>query len=269
MSLAGFIESRCFYFPSRSAFETPRGVEDVRFQTTDGLTLHGWFLHAAGHAGSECQPTILHVHGNAGNLEGHIAFSGWLTARGFNVLAFDYRGFGRSDEPSRGLVRADLLADARAALGFLRRRPEVDAARVGLLGVSLGGVIALALAVEDPGVRCIVSISAFATWRGIAGEKMPVLGSMLVSGGMDAAASAAALGQRPLLVVHGENDTIVPPSHARTIEAAARTAGVPVRRDTLSGVGHNDVLIDDRATQDIVARFFAESLRQERASGTS
>jgi uncharacterized protein len=261
MGMSGCIESRVFYFPSREPFETPRDAEDVAFESTDGLRLHGWFLRASDAAPGERRPTILHVHGNAGNLSGHIEFSRWLRERGFHVLAFDYRGFGRSDQPTRGIVRADLLADARAALAYAQDRPDVDGDRIGVLGVSVGGVIGLALAAESPGVRCVVSVSAFSSWKGIANEKMPILGGMLLPRGLDAVDSAARLGSRPLLIVHGDADTIVPVSHAGTIETAARRAGVPVRSVVVPGVGHNDILIEDEATQDAVAAFLHISLK--------
>src|SRR5687767_11840228 len=100
------------YFPSHEIGASPAaaGLEfaDVSFRTEDGERLHAWWVPAPG-------PVIGHVllcHGNAGNIGDRMAHVELLSAAGFDVLAFDYRGYGRSSgRPSeQGLYR-----DARAA----------------------------------------------------------------------------------------------------------------------------------------------------------
>src|SRR5690606_15378510 len=100
LDFRGWLEARMAYFPSREAFQTPAGYEDVSFQSEGGLTLHGWFMPAVGSgpgARDERRPAIVHVHGNAGHVALHEEFSAFLTQAGFHVFLFDYRGFGRSD----------------------------------------------------------------------------------------------------------------------------------------------------------------------------
>src|SRR5262245_28674085 len=75
LDACGFLESRLAYFPSREPFDTPRGVEDVTFRSKDGLTLHGWFMPAPGVGPGAPGAAVLHVHGNAGNIESHADFS--------------------------------------------------------------------------------------------------------------------------------------------------------------------------------------------------
>lgn len=82
-----------------------------------------------------------------------------LTRAGFATLAFDHRGFGesggrRGHEDSQGK-----LADLRAAVGVLTRRPEVDADRIGLVGVCLGGGYAVRAAAHDPRVKAVAGIA--------------------------------------------------------------------------------------------------------------
>ena len=258
--LAGtrFME-RMFFYPSRQPFPTPVGIEDVRFETSDGLTLHAWFAPARGVAAGERAPTVLHVHGNAGNVSSHWWFSEFLVHEGFNVLCFDYRSFGRSDRAARGMRREHAILDAHAALDHLLTRDDVDPDRIGVYGISLGASIALAMASEREEVRAVVAGAGFSGWRDIANEKIPLLGAALIQRGADATDSVRALGDRPLLIVHGTPDAIVPVHHAERIAGAARDAGVRVEVVTSDIVGHND-LVDDPALRDAVAGFFRREL---------
>jgi uncharacterized protein len=82
-----------------------------------------------------------------------------LASAGFATLAFDHRGFGESGgrpchEDSQGK-----LADLRAAVGYLGGRPEVDAARVGIVGICLGGGYAVRAAATDPRVKAAATIA--------------------------------------------------------------------------------------------------------------
>src|SRR5918997_274994 len=135
------------YFPARRILQTPAAAglefQDVQFTAEDGTRLHGWWVPARA-------PVIGHVllcHGNAGNVGDRISHLGLLCAAGFDVLAFDYRGYGRSS--GRPCERGTSL-DARAARAALLSREEVDERRVFYLGESLGAAVALALAVEHP-----------------------------------------------------------------------------------------------------------------------
>src|SRR4051794_25111476 len=135
------------YFPDRALEATPAdaGLEfrELRFATEDGERLHAWWVPAA-------VPSAGHVllcHGNAGNIADRVAHAALLSAAGLDVLLFDYRGYGRSSgRPSeQGIYR-----DARAALDALHAQRGMDASRVLYLGESLGGAVALALALERP-----------------------------------------------------------------------------------------------------------------------
>jgi dipeptidyl aminopeptidase/acylaminoacyl peptidase len=259
--IPGLAESRMVYFPLREPFATPPGREDVTFKTSDGLTLHGWLTMPTGwKPGDPPVSAILHIHGNAGNISYHDAFSDYLPAAGYAVLLFDYRGYGRSD-PARGrLHRRLLLEDARAALDFLLQRPEIDPARIGIYGVSLGGVIGTALAAERPEVRAIISLAAFSSWTAIARDHLGPVGWLLARGGLDADESVRRLGDRPLLIIHGEADDIVSARHARRLHEAAVGAGIPAELLIVPGIGHNDLAIDDPATQGRVIEFLGRCL---------
>src|SRR5205823_5699579 len=123
--------------------ETPASAglafDELEFATEDGERLHGWWI--VGRARSRGH--VLFCHGNAGNIGDRVLNAALLWAAGFDVLLFDYRGYGHSTgrPDEQGTYR-----DARAALAALVGRPGVDRDRVLHLGESLGGAVALALA---------------------------------------------------------------------------------------------------------------------------
>ncbi|MFG0285009.1 MAG: alpha/beta hydrolase [Phycisphaerales bacterium JB039] len=257
LDVRGWLEARMAYYPSREAFETPAGIEDVEFATEGGKRLHGWLMPAVGGAG-ERRPTIIHVHGNAGHVAGHAELSAFLTQAGFHVLVFDYRGYGRSQRGGR-ITRAKLVADTNAAIDYLLTREDVDRQRIGMLGYSLGGVIGLAAAAERDEIRAVVACAAFSSWKAIARDHLGPGGALLARPGVDADAAAGRLGERPLLIVHGTADGIVPVEHAGRLEAAATAAGVPVEALIVEGADHMDVL-DPARVRSAVIGFLGEAL---------
>ena len=162
--------------------------------------------------------------------------------------------------------RKDLLRDADAALHALLERDDVDPERVGVFGVSLGGVIGLALAERRTEVRSVVSVAAFSSYRDIASHHLGLLGRVLARPGMDASTSAKRLGDRGLLIVHGARDDIVPETHARQIHESAKRAGVPSRLVLSGEAGHNDILIMEPIEQETVAAFLIETLSDPNAN---
>jgi dipeptidyl aminopeptidase/acylaminoacyl peptidase len=250
-----------FFHPAATTFQTPPEFEDVWFTTRDGKKLHAWYMPPLGrHPGDPPSPAVLHCHGNEGDVEAHRSTSEYLRAAGIGVLLFDYRGFGRS-EPDRWITRRNLMDDTRAAYDALAARPDVDKARVGVFGYSLGGAFGTAIALEHPEVRCVCTVATFANWPGVASDFVPVLGHALIQTGMAVEDGAAALGRRPLLVVHGDRDSIVPFRHAERIAAAARAAGVDVTFLPQPGRGHLNIFTP--GVKAAITAFFVKHLAPE------
>ncbi len=248
---------RVFYWPIRDAFETPAQYEDVWIETADGKRLHGWFMPAVGVPDGEQGPAILHAHGNAGNVLYHESFSSFLTMSGFHVLLFDYRGYGRSDKGS--MNREDLTIDTRAALAYLMEREDVDADRVGVLGVSLGGPFALDAAINEPRVEAVVTVSTYASWRGVADDAVGIA-SVLIPEGLDPVDLARKLETRPYLILHGTGDEIVDVKHAEEIRASAEDSFIDVTVKTYPG-DHNSLIQRDIEAQQDLAGFFERYLK--------
>lgn len=242
----GGCANRLFYYPDRVDYEprlvTPVPHEDVWIDSTDNVRLHGWFLKARG----EAKATVVYLHGNAQNLTAHASYVDWLPAAGYNVLIPDYRGYGLSSgKPSR----EGLLADAKASWFYALGRKDVNPAQMILLGQSLGGANALALAGREklPGLKAVIADSAFSSYSRIGREKMlqiPVLGYLLwpfspliVSGGLSPEPVIGHIAPVPLLLIHGDHDSVVPASHS---DRLYERAGTPKLLWTLHGGGHTE-----------------------------
>lgn len=268
--LTGWAES-LVYYPSGPEFSTPPYAEDVRFPGPDGATLHGWWIAAkpvaggAGALGSDGAsarraPTVVHTHGNAGAIPEHAAFVRWLADAGYNVLLFDYRGYGKSDAPAGPIRRHGAIADSAAAVDYVMSRPDVDPRRVAVLGFSLGATMGANAAAQRPGVRAVVLAAGFSSWQGVAKDYAWWLGPMLMPPGGDAVDAVAALGDRPLLLVHGDADGIVHVRHAAILQAAASGAGVRVEQHIEPGADHNTLLTGFPAVRGVILAFLAEHL---------
>jgi fermentation-respiration switch protein FrsA (DUF1100 family) len=223
------------FFPAREMLATPAqaelAFEDVAIETDDGVRLHGWSVPAR--AGSVPGHVLL-CHGNAGNVGDRVMHVARLCAAGLDVLLFDYRGYGRSaGRPSElGTYR-----DARAARSALLARPEVDPGRVVYVGESLGGAVALALALEHPPAG-LVLMSTFTSVRDMARRHYPILPPAVVPDAYPNLRRVREL-RAPLLILHGDRDEIVPPFHA---EALFEAAPDPKQLHIFEGVGHNDLV---------------------------
>ncbi len=241
-----------FYYPSRATFTDPETIGlryiGVFFDSGDGTRLHGWFFPAQSDGASKSvttrAATVVHFHGNAENISTHFRGAEWLARAGYNVLVFDYRGYGSSDGvPSR----AGIQLDAAAAIAYVRARPDVDSERLVLFGQSLGAAIAVAAVAEPgnrPGVRAVILESGFASYRRIAREKLAAMWftwplqwplSFLVSDALRPVDLVPAVAPIPVLIVHGTLDPIVPFEHADALYAAARE---PKALWAVTGGGH-------------------------------
>jgi uncharacterized protein len=224
------------YMPQRRVEQTPAilGMDytELSIGTADGETLRGWWVPARrgrsiGH--------VLFAHGNAGNIGDRIPIYALLSEAGFDVLAFDYRGFGHST--GRPTEHGTYL-DSRAARRVLLEQPGVDPDRVLYLGKSLGGGVMLELATEFPPTGMML-MSTFTGLRDAARSVYPFLPSPLVPDAYPSLRRIRSL-RAPVLIMHGDQDELLPLRHAERLYAAAPE---PKQLVVVPGGGHNNLIM--------------------------
>jgi uncharacterized protein len=123
--------------------------EDVSFRTADGLRLRGWYVPSKNGA------AVIAFPGRKGSQKPARV----LARHGYGVLLFDRRGEGQSDgDPNAWGWEG--YRDVDAAVAFLRRRPDVEPARIGGIGLSVGGEMMLEAAAKSRGLKAVVSEGA-------------------------------------------------------------------------------------------------------------
>ncbi|TLF81241.1 alpha/beta hydrolase [Nocardia cyriacigeorgica] len=213
--------------------QTPALLEldyaELSIPTADGQTLHGWWVRAPRSIGH-----VLFAHGNGGNIGDRVPMYALLADAGFDVLAFDYRGYGHST--GRPSERGTAL-DARAARTILLDQPGVDPERVLYLGESLGGAVMLELALAHPPAGLIL-MSTFTGLRDAARAVYPFLPPPFIPDAYPSLRRIPEL-RAPLLTMHGDRDELLPLRHARMLYEAAPE---PKELVIYPGAGHNDII---------------------------
>jgi uncharacterized protein len=222
------------YFPDRELYGDPADVglafTDLAITTEDGERVHGWWIPTRAAARGH----VLFFHGNAGNISHRLDHARALTAAGLDVLLLDYRGYGRSSgRPSE----EGLALDARAARSALVAGGQVDPARLVYMGESLGGAVALRLALEEPPLACVLQ-STFTSLRDVARHHYPAPLSALAKDAYPNRERIRRL-DAPVLILHGDVDDIVPLAQGQALFEAARE---PRRLRVVPGAGHNDLV---------------------------
>ena len=227
------ILSRFIYYPDPVWFMTPADLgleaEEVMLEPEAGVQLHAWFFPHTKPLGS-----LLFCHGNAGNISHRLGNVQFLVQTGFQVLLFDYRGYGHSSgRPSElGLYR-----DATTAWQHLVERPDTGGAPRIIFGRSLGGAVAVDLATHADADGLIIE-STFTSIRTLVRliyhlplPELPVKYDSL-----------SKIGQirMPLLALHGTRDELIPITDGRALFDAAPE---PKTWYPIPMAGHNDTYV--------------------------
>lgn len=256
--LVVWLEPRMVFFPVRGVQATPAAVslpfEDLRIQTEDGETLHGWWLEHP-----EPKAQIVFWHGNGGNLSLWSDVIVEFRRRGYSVMAVDYRGYGLSTgRPSE----SGLYRDAAAAVREFARRLQRPGSPVIAWGRSIGSPVAAStLAVHRP--AAVVLESPMPDVRAVL-RGNPVLWLVSFLSRYRFGTSSFLAGyDGPLLIVHGDADSIVPYRAGRQVFDRATRA----RREfvTIAGADHNDLHAVDAAAYWRAVDAFVAGVRSQAA----
>lgn len=222
-------------------------LESHTLMTADGLRLAAWYLPSGPRAA-----VVVHHH-FGGTRHDALPVARFLRAAGHPVLLFDARSHGESDTgASLGLALADRPADVAAAVGFLRARGHREFHG---LGFSMGAAVLMMGASRSPGLRSLVLDSGpvvhlYSACQGIIGQRLRrapgplrrLAAQRLYLDGLgwryraDLEAAARRIPSVPVLLIHGERDTVIPLSETETMRL--RLLRGPCERIVLPGTAH-------------------------------
>jgi fermentation-respiration switch protein FrsA (DUF1100 family) len=226
------IDRKLLYFPDRGRPDIrTAGVataQEVRLHTEDGVDLLAWWAPPSG-----TRPVIVYFHGNGGHIGYRNERFHVLARQGFGALFPEYRGYGgNKGSPSE----EGLYADARAALAFVDAQ-RIPPERLVLFGESLGSAVSVRMAAERR-VGAVVLESPFTSIEALGKYHYPFLPvRLLLRDRFDVLAHIKDV-RAPILMLHGERDTIVPIAFGEALFAAAPD---PKEVWIAPNGGHNDL----------------------------
>ena len=190
--------------------------EDIYFDAEDGTRLNGWYVEHP-----KPRAVVLYCHGNGEHVARLARRLKALKERiGVTVFAWDYRSYGRSE----GIPHEDnVISDAHRAHDWLHRRAGVCSDDVVLMGRSLGGAVAVALA-HHRHTRALVLDRTFANLVDTAAHNFPWLPVRWIMTNEFPAAEQIAKYHGPLLQTHGTADDVIPLAQARQLFDSAPSA---------------------------------------------
>jgi dipeptidyl aminopeptidase/acylaminoacyl peptidase len=241
--------------------------EILETRTRDGLGLLTWYLPGTRPA------AVVISGGHRGRAGDVLGISAGLQRAGFHVLVYGWRGTPGSD-PAAHTLGVFERRDLEAAIDVVTAR--LGDVPIGLLGYSLGGAVSLVVAADDHRIRAVCADSAFSDPLGVLADGVErvlrIPGAVLTApvaamfarrtgarlSDFDPLTAVGRIAPRPLLLIHGDRDTAVPPRHARRLFDAA---GEPRELWTVPGAGHVGAYFADRHGYFArVRRFFEDAL---------
>lgn len=235
-------------------FEVGASAEDVAFTSADGVNLAGWWFDQP-----DAPIVVICCHGHRGNKADLLGIGPGLWRAGHSVLLFDFRGNGESGDGPQSLAHHEQQDLAAAVELVRRRRPD---ARIAVVAFSMGAAAAILAAADDPRIEAVVADSPFTTLSEVV--KAAYRRHRLPSTPLVPVASLAswlrhgyafadvrpidrigALSPRPLLLLHGTEDKVIP--HAHAVQLAAAAAPGPVELVDFEGAEHCGGYFQDRS----------------------
>lgn len=227
----------------------PSGFVSIVIEPEEGgrpVKVEAVYAPAPGASPARPAPLLVFFHGNAEQVDDQYDLAGAWRSRGFGVLLFEYRGYGRSTgTPSQ----RHFVADARAIYDLVAARPEVDPTRIILHGRSVGGAVAAQLAAVRPAAG-VITESAFVSVPAVASRFLAP--PFLIRNPFRTDRALAEFGG-PVLLLHGLQDEIIGVSHGRRLHRALPNSTLV----ELAG-GHNDFPRDPGAYWSAIDAFLAK-----------
>lgn len=230
------MQERFLFFPESLPqdfdYSLPANAEEVFFDTDDGARINAlWYRAENSNETDESSGVILYFHGNAGSLRTWKSVAPQILSTGYDLFIIDYRGFGKS---TGTLSEKGLYADGRAAYRELLAR-GYEPEDIVVLGRSIGTGIACEIAATEE-IRALILETPFTSMVELATEYIPILPRLILNYKFENEKKAAKI-DVPTLIIHGDQDEVIPIEHGRTIFDAFSE---PRELALLAGAGHND-----------------------------
>ena len=207
-------QAHFIFRPERIIFKTPAEYqlpfEDVYVKVNDGNgkneRIHAWWIPAE----NPSDLYLLYLHGSALNIGANITHARRFHQMGFSVFLISYRGYGKSDGTFP--TEAQIYADARSAWTYLVEQKGIDPKAIFIYGHSLGGAVAIQLALNNPAAGGLIVEAAFTSIADMA-RRIPKYRifplELIVHERFDSIEKVGRL-QPPVLYIHGTDDKLVP-----------------------------------------------------------
>jgi len=193
---------------------------NITLKTADNTQLHGWFIPAQ----APLKGTVYFLHGNAENISTHLQNVYWLPQEGYQVFLIDYRGYGLS-EGAPSLPGA--LIDIKTGFNWLTQQPEVLEKPLFLLSQSLGASMSVHFVANSDSAKANLSAlvidAAFTRYSDIVQHiankswitwALQYPASWVMIRGYDPIDHIAAIAPLPLLLIHSQDDNVIPFDHS-------------------------------------------------------
>lgn len=248
-------QSRFIFFPAKVIETTPEffhlAYEDVwlpvNAKSGKVARIHGWWIGAS----QLNAKVLLYLHGNAINIGANVAHAHRFHQLGFSVLMIDYRGYGRSEGGFP--TESQVYQDAATAWDYLVYQRQIPPSQILIYGHSLGGAVAIDLALKHPDAAGLIVESSFTSIRKVVAYRnnfwmFPV--DSILTQRFDSIGKVSNL-KIPVLFIHGTADVIVPAFMSQDLYAAAPE---PKKLVLVPGAAHNNVA-------EVAASVYLEAVR--------
>ncbi|MBQ7908797.1 MAG: alpha/beta hydrolase [Elusimicrobiaceae bacterium] len=222
--------------------------EKISFITEDGIRLRGWFIAREG-----SNKTIIFMHGwgmNRGDIFKNTYFMHDL---GYNLMYFDFRALGESGGNTSSIGYLE-IRDLQAAIKFLKENYPQASEKIGIYGLSMGGMVAICEGAQNPAVDCVVAEASYYSFRRVVTRwawvhnrvpYLPLIPIVLHYIRRELNANpehfsprynVSKISPKPLFIIHGACDNLVPAAQAKKLY---RKAGQPKQIWIVPNARHN------------------------------
>lgn len=222
--------------------------ENVCFKTEDGILIKGWFL-----PNPDSEKTIILMHGWGMNRADIFKNTYFLRDLGYNLMYFDFRALGESGGSVSSIGYLE-VKDLQAAIRFLKETRPFACQKIGLYGLSMGGMVAICEAAQNKEIVCVAAEASYYSFRKVVSRwawvhnKVPYFPVMPIvlhymrkrlmvnPEKFSPKFNVPKIAPRPIFIIHGRYDNLVPAAQAKLLY---KNAGEPKEIWLVPGAKHN------------------------------